>query len=609
MPLEFFSELMQNVLPFENSIVQIAGQMTARKQILSPLIVSVLPSPGPNAARTASNTPYLHDILAAAGLYYTTAEFDKLADALDQTSLLLTIGEKKLEPELAAALSEFVQTGGCWISIAGVCGLESLFGVKVAPPSYGSWGGGGVTLGEGYLERVSTHRTTEHLRIPLHYFNGIPVLPDGGDVLARVLDKHAGETDRVALVHSKHGEGRAILIATDITGTVVRIQQGICVTRDGVSASDGTVPVSDEVLKSDDGCVLDWILDRQPVPGVEGLHAFTEPIADLWRELLLRTIFFAAEERGVALPLLWLYPRNLAGIAHISLDTDHNVPKQGRLMLDTLNAENTPATWCTILPGFPRELMREIAATGHELAMHYDAMTDGLNWGRAEFSRQWRELVDLFDGRAPVTNKNHYLRWEGDSELWDWCEAHQIEMDQSKGASKTGEAGFNFGTCRPYFPVDTRGRLIPVLELPTPTQDLTVFGPREIFDYLLDAVTRTHGILHLLFHPAHIDKPTVPDALRYAIRTARAAGLEWWRADEINAWERARRTVRWSGYSHSDTTASIEVAAGSELEQATILWLRPASASSVATNTVTRWGFEFSATVLQITERPVRVSS
>ena len=115
----------------------------------------------------------------------------------------------------------------------------------------------------------------------------------------------------------------------------MRIQQGVCVTRDGVSADDGTVPVSDEVLKSDDGCVLDWILDRQPVPGCAGLKAFTEPIADLWRELLLRTIFFAAEEQKIALPVLWLYPRNLNAIAHLSLDTDFNDPAQGRQMLNT----------------------------------------------------------------------------------------------------------------------------------------------------------------------------------------------------------------------------------------------------------------------------------
>ncbi|MGI8907143.1 MAG: hypothetical protein ACR2IE_11710 [Candidatus Sumerlaeaceae bacterium] len=583
--------------------------MSPGKQNLSPMHVCVFPPPPPNGSRTCSYSHYIHEILAAAGIFYSTVTLDDLATTLNQTSILLTVGEMKLPGDVASALEKWVESGGCWISVAGVCGLESLLGARVAPPSYGSWGGGGVTLGEGYLKASSAHRTTEHVRLPLHYFNGIPLLPADGEVLATVLDAHGRDTGRVALVHKQNGNGRTIVIAPDLISSIVRIQQGICVTRDGVSASDGTVPVTDNVLKSDDGCVLDWILDRRPVPGVDGLRAFTEPIADLWRELLLRTIFFAAEQQQVALPLLWLYPRNLPAIAHLSLDTDHNVPEQGRLMLDRLNAENVKATWCTILPGFPRELMRDIASTGHELAMHYDAMTEGLSWGRAEFSRQWRALVDLFDGAAPVTNKNHYMRWEGDSELWEWCEAHQIEMDQSKGASKTGEAGFNFGTCRPYYPVDPLGRIIPVLELPTPTQDLTVFGPAEIFDFLIDAVVRTHGILHSLFHPAHIDKSAVPDALRHTIQTARARGLEWWRADEINAWERARRSVRWSEYRVTDRLATIQLTGEPALREATILWLIPANSelagavtsnptnSSTSTRVtpqrLTRWGFSF----------------
>ena len=50
-------------------------------------------------------------------------------------------------------------------------------------------------------------KLTEHLRIALHYFNGMPVKATDGDVLARVLDAHGRETDRAALVHKAHGAG------------------------------------------------------------------------------------------------------------------------------------------------------------------------------------------------------------------------------------------------------------------------------------------------------------------------------------------------------------------------------------------------------------------
>ena len=79
--------------------------------------------------------------------------------------------------------------------------------------------------------------------------------------------------------------------------------------------------------------------------------------------------------------------------------------------------------------------------------------------------------------------------------------------------SKTGEAGFNFGTCHPYRPITPAGEVLPILELHTPTQDLHVFAPEELVTPLLLAATRHYGVLHLLFHPAHADKPNVADSL------------------------------------------------------------------------------------------------
>ena len=49
-------------------------------------------------------------------------------------------------------------------------------------------------------------------------------------------------------------------------------------------------------------------------------------------------------------------------------------------------------------------------------------------------------------------------------EFFDWCAKKGIQLDQSKGASKTGEAGFNFGTCHAYFPVRFNSEKVDVLE-------------------------------------------------------------------------------------------------------------------------------------------------
>lgn len=567
---------------------------------LAPLGVCILPEPRPNAARTVSYPQYIHEILGHAGLCYTEIVAEDLAAALSGLRLLLTVGDTDLPADLKARLATWVEDGGCWLAVGGTGGAADLFGVAPEAPAYGSFGGGAGTLGEGYLAVTAQHRILGHLALPLHYFNGLPAQVTDAQVLAGVLDAHQRPTPRVAVTEKRVGQGSCLLIAPDIPGTVVRIQQGVGVNRDGVSAPDGTAPVGDNVLKSSDGGVLDWIFDRQPVPGVPGLQGFFEPIADHWRELLLRAIFHLAEQAGVSLSLLWLYPRSLPGLAHLSHDTDQNEPAKGERLLEVVAQAGIQSTWCVILPGYDAALIERIRAAGHELAMHYDSMSDGCPWRADLFHAQWEALTAMFDGQRPVSNKNHYLRWEGDCDLWQWCVDHGIQFDQSKGASKTGEAGFNFGTCRPYFPVDFAGRTLDVLELPTPTQDFIVFAPPAILDPMLNAVVRSHGILHLLFHPAHIDKPGVADAILHAVAAAQAQGLEWWTAARINRWERARRQVTWRDYAQDGTGAQVTLHCGAALEGATVLWLGRAGQGSVngtemETSTAERWGFPFQA--------------
>lgn len=569
--------------------------------------VCVLPAPPRNAPRTASYPGYVHEILTHAGICYSSVVIDDLPDLLPGLQLLLTVGETALSDDLGGRLRTWVQGGGAWLSVAGVCGAADMFGVEVEAPSCPSWGGGLGTLGEGFMDAKGTsHPLLSHVSIPLHYFNGIPVRVAGGNVLAGTLNAHGRPTSRAAVVEATTGKGRCLLIAPDVTGAVVRIQQGTAVTRDGVPASDGTAPNCDGVLKSGDGAVLDWLLDRQPVPGATGFSAFLEPIADQWRETLLRALFHLAREQDLALPVLWLYPRNLPALAHMSHDTDGNEPSLANRLLGVLDTARINSTWCVVPPGYPAELIDTIRRAGHELGMHYDAVSEGTAWGEKDFDNQWRQLVNLFGAERPVTNRNHYLRWEGDTEFFAWCADRGIRLDESKGASKTGEAGFNFGTCHPYSPVDPKGRMMDVLELPTPTQDLVVFAPEEIVDPLLAAVLRHHGVLHLLFHPAHIEKPRVADALLRAVAKATQQGLEWWTARQISSWERARREVRWSNYTRTRTGVSVRVRSGNALREASIMWLTaPHTRVEVGGKvcepvTVERWGFLFQSVTFDI---------
>lgn len=543
---------------------------------------------------------YVHEILAHAGLCYEQIAPEALADRLPGLRLLLTVGEAEPPPALKAQLAAWLKAGGAWISIGGTCGLAEIFGVAVDPPAYRLYGFAS-NLGEGYLDRGGVaHPVLDHIPAPLHYFGGIAVLPTDGRVLARVLDAHQRPTARAAVVERSVGGGRCLLIAPDVTGTVVHIQQGTAIARDGVAAPDGTGPVADTILKTDDGLALDWLFDRQPVAGAPGLSAFMEPIADHWRELLLRAIFHLAEAQGVTLPLLWFYPRNLPALAEFSHDTDGNDPALALRLLDVLAEAQVHTTWSVLVPGYPPEVIAAIRDAGHELGMHYDSFSVDRPWSEANFRGQKAVLTELFGGAAPVSNKNHYLRWEGDSDLWAWCARAGIQLDQSKGPSKTGAIAFTFGTCHPYFPVDPAGQPIDVLELPTLTQDLLLTAPVAALAPMLDGVLRAHGVLHLLFHPAHIAKPGQAEAFLEAAARARAAGLEWWTAAEIDAWERARRQASW----RMAPDGAFVLHTGAALPGATLLWLggadQPAAINGAAygTQTVERWGFRFTAIVL-----------
>ena len=148
-------------------------------------------------------------------------------------------------------------------------------------------------LGEGYLKPSGAHPITGGAPIPLHFYNGvrIEIQSESAQTLATILDAHGRETNAPALVENEYGEGRCVLLAPDSIGAIVRIQQGTTITADGVPAPDGSGPTTDGVLKCDDGLVLDWYFDREEIPGTNGMQGFMQPIADQWREVILRAIF------------------------------------------------------------------------------------------------------------------------------------------------------------------------------------------------------------------------------------------------------------------------------------------------------------------------------
>jgi hypothetical protein len=134
-----------------------------------------------------------------------------------------------------------------------------------------------------------------------------------------------------------------------------------------------------------------------------------------------------------------------------------------------------------------------------------------------------------------------------------------------------------------------------VLELGFQSQDLVIFAPPPVGPALVDECLAHHGIVHLIFHPAHIAKPGVAAALRALVTYGRQQGLEWWTSEQIDRWERARRTV-----SLQPESQGLRFSTTEPLHRATLLFLNapdqlrvngaPAEARPVA-----RYGFPFRA--------------
>lgn len=361
------------------------------------------------------------------------------------------------------------------------------------------------------------------------------------------------------------GKGRLIHWAVDLWGTIVKMQQGQApVIRDGLPAPDGSAHVDDGILKADDQIAFHWDYDRQMTDS--GIPYFHLPQADLWKELFVHQLISSVLETGKTLSFIGYWPDGIDQVATISHDSDHNQDAHAEVTLDLLKECDLKTTWCIIEPGYGEAVYLKVKEAGHELAFHYNALdADGGRWAESEFKRQFDWLLEACDEKTIVSNKNHYTRFEGFGELFEWCEKYGISSDQTRGPSKKGNVGFLFGTCHPYFPIawaTERNRMYNVLEISFLTQDLELghLADNQVIEPFLDGVKKVNGVAHFLYHQIHIhNKESVRDSIRYLAATARSKGFVFWTASQINDWERYRRAMIIPGSDKASDVSSQKV--------------------------------------------------
>ncbi|MGI8485038.1 MAG: hypothetical protein ACR2OU_12340 [Thermomicrobiales bacterium] len=530
-----------------------------------------------------SSSRYVEEILSHAGLAWQSRSASSLARNGDEPDVLVLAGEGVLDAESREWINSHVQTGMALVTTGSIWGLDDLLGVSAQDSS-----------AEGFIGNLdSSHPIVQGLTSSLHVFGGIALRATSGAAIAGLRDATNTRTAGDAVVVRQVGKGVTVAIGPDIPASVLHIQLGRTIHEDGLPAPDGTAAIDEGILKTDDGVVLDWDHDRESsvldsaIADCPGKHEsypdgdtpwFAQPIADELRALLLNAIHWAAAASGHALPVLAAWPRKLSAVGLISHDSDGNLDAGARTTRDVLAKANINSTWCHIWgPNYPSQYDPStfdlIRNAGHELALHYNSLeSDGGTWGRDHLATQAAFVRNETGVTNFTSNKNHYLRWEGNVEFFHWLADEGIQADQCKGPSKKGNVGYPHGSCQPWFPLDTStGEFIDVLEVPLQFQDLWLTTPAYMGRQTIAEAIRHHGVAHFLFHQVHIHtKLEVSQALLDTVEIGREYGLEWWTCAQINDWERQRRAIKVVANREDDGCVRIVVTTPTAISGATI---------------------------------------
>ncbi|WP_127585922.1 hypothetical protein [Paenibacillus koleovorans] len=476
----------------------------------------------------------LHQLGFSHTVYSTESWLRRLPPGL---TIVLTLDNGT---QAIAAIRAYCEAGNGILTIGDTFGLDAVLGVvSLSKVQEGRIDWGDAPVAEG-------------LHSSFRFFGGRLVEPrDCPTVYGELLLPHATGSSYPAYTLRPVQSGLAACLCVDLPRTFILLQQGLPVWKDGLPSPDGSALINDHVLKTDDACLLDWTQDRGCADGEE-TPFFLHPILDEFRIVLGHLLYSCHERLRLPLAQVWFWPGGLPGIGHISHDTDGNFPTAAQLMLDSLAEAKVRSTWCIIAPGYDRTIMSRIESEGHEPAFHYNALeSQGGCWEEAEFVAQLDTIRQTIAIPDPIlTNKNHFLRWEGYSEFYEWCERAGIRVEQSRGGTKQGNKGFLCGTCHPFRPVAEggagRNRLFPLYSMLTLAWDppfplrCTMNEARSI----LKRSREVYGVAHFLFHPTLIERsPEVKPALLELVDYGRSQGLDWWTSRQIQEWLDARRGV------------------------------------------------------------------
>jgi peptidoglycan/xylan/chitin deacetylase (PgdA/CDA1 family) len=167
------------------------------------------------------------------------------------------------------------------------------------------------------------------------------------------------------------------------------------------------------------------------------------------------------------------------------------------------------------------ELMRRVAAEGHDVGLH-GSYGSALHDGALAAEKR---VLETALGKPIVSTRQHWLHWRVDKTPRLQAEAG-LKVDGTLGFN--GSAGFRAGTSLPH-PLwdDERSQMLDILELPLTVMDVGLFRPgamgldlalaKRVVGQITARVATAGGVLSLLIHPSHLVDPKVEALMRWTI--------------------------------------------------------------------------------------------
>lgn len=447
----------------------------------------------------ATEDPYANwysEALAHAGIQFEPVS-DTTFDGFLKFDAILLCGYGQFEDNelLARWLDEgkrtLVVSGGTW-------GLEKLLGVQAGTATFAS---SGVTPEDSSLWPEGAERAT--------FFGGTKARAGSAKTLITTSEGLIGV--------SRHGS--AWFVSPHVGQTMAFMQLGTSVETHAVGPTDGSATWDTGPLRAEFGTRLDFS-DRE-----DGL--FLTPHADVIRELWLRTVLEAIGSTGKRAALLWHLPGKATHAGLISLDCDVPNPSILFQLHSALSMTGTRATVLSRGPCLPPEVYTWLRQMGHEvgLSLHESWRSDKVKVAITNLTR--------IAGGQVLTASLAEGAWRGYLQPYDAFGQSGVHTVLSKGGTEPGTSGYLFGTSHPFL-----ARPSTVLEIPYQTFDTH----RD--ERLIEPAKQRHGVIHSMVSLSTVQDETGFSELKRWVSLLRQSGADFFTAERLTAFERARRAAK-----------------------------------------------------------------